>query len=218
MGVKFFCLFFFFLTISPLANAALYDDPSCDFLSKKWSETWSVSFHIPDADRILDENCDEKQASLAFGVDVLEHYLPELYARVLTAKQIVLAGPSPDESVADTEAETGLISIYDSLLQEDREYIAAQLAHESAHLRKDDIDHVKCERGDLRGVEAACANEFTGTLTGDAYNFTYYSLKRLYEASETDPALNRKAIRSQIKDVLKNNFNQVPEEVLAEWQ
>lgn len=217
---KFFVLFLVslgFLLPSDV-SAARYEAPTCEALTDLWAKKLGPELHIPEADLVLDASCDGKQASLAYAAEMLFRLLPAEYARLFEAKEIVFAGPSPDQSLADTESETGKISIYDSLLSEGREYVAAQLIHESAHLRKEDIDHVTCERGNLKGVEAACAAEFTGDFSGDAYNFSYATLKRLYELAESHPEIEKAAIGDLIRDLLQNNFNRVPEAVSTQWE
>ncbi len=217
---KFFILFLLasgFLFPSEV-SAARYEVPSCEVLTALWAQKLGPELHIPGADLALDVTCDGKQAALAYAAELLSRVLPNEYARLFEAKEIVFAGPSPDQSLADTESETGKISVYDSLLNEGREYIGAQMIHESAHLRKDDIDHVTCTRGNLIGVEAACAAEFTGDFSGDAYNFSYSTLNKLYELADSHPEIEKADIGALIRDLLQNNFNSVSEAVTKQWE
>lgn len=215
-GVSALLLFLFFSVAGP---AAKYPAPECSQLGESW-KTLSTELKVAKELKLLEANCEGKASQLAYGAHQLKTYLPEMYQFVAShALAIQYGGPGKEHTLAEAEAETGIITLYDALLETGREYIAAQLAHEAAHLRKGgvDSDHVTCTHGALKGDEGACAEKFTGKLEGDSYNFTYVVLEKFFKLAETHPDIDREAVLDEIQQLVQNSFNQIPQEIVDYW-
>lgn len=213
---------------SGLGLSVPFESPSCNEIKNLWNNQFVHDLNVAEGAREIAEDCDNPQGRTAYALEYLHRFMPEMYNFVKgkvkklnfeTAPKKENGEPDPEgeNTLADAENETGLITIYDALTSESREYIASQIAHEAAHLRQGDIDHVTCLEGELKGDAGSCAETFTGERTGDAYNFTFWVLKKFHELADTHEEISKEEARKGIRYILKNNFNQVPAEVLAEW-
>lgn len=187
-------------------------------LTAEWNQKFAPELKVTKVLLALEPRCDGKNAQLAYGVHQLFTYLPEYYQILASQiKSLDYGGKADENTLADTEGDLGLVTVYDALLVTGREYIAAQLFHEAAHLRKGgvDPDHVTCDHGALKDVELSCAQVFTGKLEGDAYNFTYVALEKFYRID--DKSIHKEMVLDEIQQLVKNSFNKIPKAVVKYW-
>lgn len=216
--MKFLLLLLF---VSAFSFAEQYETPECESLKTLWETKYIPELKVVGDNIALDEDCESVQASTAYAVDLLERYLP-LHYRYLSesVKKLNFGGKGGKHTLAEAENESGTITVFDAVNEEIREFIAAHLVHEAAHLRKpeEDPDHVTCKKGELKGQKEACAETFTGELHGDAYNFTYVVLKEFYELSDEHEEINQRKVLREIRSLLRNNFNVVPKDIIQYWK
>jgi hypothetical protein len=195
---------------------AYADTPACPELNTLWADRYHADFKVDGkAEPFACPSHTSKTALAFFDLYAADTGRGFYYTAKRAISKLKFGGRCEDHVLARTTPD-GFILLCDRVFEADREKRASTLFHESAHTRKDDPGHVKCDHGVDSG-RTGCDDSLTGNYsTGSGYNWEAMYLRFVRENSQLND-LTRWAAKEHLKHLLANRFNKISAKQIKEW-
>lgn len=218
------------LTFTTLAFAV----PDCAVRKKAWLNYHTQHFQILTKGSDKSFKCVSPESNLAMSLLDLfdlkltqnqDGFTPNFYRVVRqSVKTFDLAKPcSSKDMVAIANTANGVVQICKAFHESTRESRASTLVHEARHLQRDDPGHVACSKGPYKQNPKTtdlleCDEKFLdGHLGGSGYNTDIYFLSWIL-FSEKKNSLSIQLIKSEVREILPDRFNQITSEQTKYWR
>lgn len=199
---------------TPVTPDTEVTDTQCRELNRVWRAKYHSDFHV--AWRLEPFECPSAMSKLARALQVLEQnrdrfgfyeWSREHVAAVTYDRQCT--------SVAQMES-NGTMNLCPGFFRYDDFGRASTFVHEAAHNRTGDPKHATCSRGENRGVENGCDEQFYEGFRGGAYSFEILYYDR--ELRQTTNNVDRGLLRALNNYTLNNRFNQITPAQIRRWE